>query len=231
MKRLLALVLVALLVVSVTYAGDTVVPKTKAGNKALLFTFGGLSNLGAGVYPPPPTSDFIGGIGGKYYLSNNLALRLGVGFSTTTKTEKNPTSPTPTGQKGERDETTTSFTIAPGVTYNLAVTGPVVAYVGAQILYVSTNTSRDGAGGNGFDSDSKVETSASGFGAGAILGVEWFPWENISFGAEYALTFISFSGDTESTFDGTSTKSDGPSTTSIGTAALNGANLTIAVYF
>jgi opacity protein-like surface antigen len=223
MKRLLALLLVALFVVSVTYAGDPVVPKTKQGNKALLFTLGGLSNLGAGQYA--------GGIGGKYYFANNVAVRFGLGFNTRSETEKNPISPTPTDQKGERDESSTSFTIAPGVTYNIATTGSVVAYVGAQILFVSSSTSADGIGGSGFDADSKLETTSMSFGAGAILGVEWFPWDNVSFGAEYTLAFLSGSGDSESTVNGTGTKTDAPSTTSIGTSAVNGANLTLSVYF
>ncbi len=223
MKRLLALVLVALLVVSVTYAGDTVVPKTKAGNKALLFTLGGLANLGAGQYG--------GGIGAKYYFANNWAGRLGVGFNTSTSTTKNPATTVPAGESGERDETSTTFTVTPGVLYTIAVSGPVNAYVGAQILFVSNTTSRDGAFGSGFDSDSKLETSSTNFGAGLILGVEWFPWETISFGAEYTLGFLTGSSDQTSTVNGSGTSQDGPSTTSIGTSAVNGANLTLSVFF
>jgi len=223
MKRVLALVLVALMVVSVTYAGDTVVPKTKAGDKALLFTLNGLGNLGA--------AQFGGGIGAKYYFANKWAGRLGIGFNTSTATTDNPQDPAPAGESGDRDETSTSFTITPGVLYTIAVSGPVNAYVGAQILFVSSTTSRDGIGGNGFDSDSKLETSSTSFGAGLILGAEWFPWENISFGAEYTLGFLSGSGETESTVNGTGTTSDSPSTTSIGTSAVNGANLTLSVFF
>ena len=223
MKRLLALVLVALLVVSVTYAGDTVVPKTKAGNKALLFTFGGLGTMTSGQYG--------GGIGGKYYFSNNWAGRLGIGFTTSSSTSKNPVSPTPTGESSERDQTSTNFTITPGVLYTIAVAGPVNAYVGAQIRFVMGSTSADGIGGNGFDSDSKVETSSTSFGADAILGVEWFPWENVSFGAEYTLGFLSGSSDQTSTVNGTGTTSDGPSTTSIGTSIVNGGALTLSVFF
>jgi hypothetical protein len=220
MKRSLALVLVALLVVSVTYAGDTVVPKTKAGNKAVLFTLGGLANLGAGTYG--------GGIGGKYYFADKWAGRLGIGFTTSTETTKNPASTVPAGQKSERDQTSTTFTVAPAVLYTLATTGAVNAYTGAQIYFVSSTTSTDDPG---FDADSKVETSSTGFGAGLLLGVEWFPWENISFGAEYTFGFLTESGDRTNTVNGTSTKSDGPSTTSIGTAAVNGANLTVSVFF
>jgi opacity protein-like surface antigen len=223
MKRILALVLVALLVVSASYAGDNVVPKTKAGDKALLFTFGGLSNLGAGEYA--------GGIGGKYYFSNGLAGRLSLGFDTRTETTKNPVSPVPAGQKGERDESSTSFVVAPGVLYTIATSGPVNAFVGAQVIFISSSTSADGAFGSGFDSDSKLETTSTSIGAGAILGVEWFPWDNVSFGAEYTLSFLSTSGDSESTIDGTGTKTDAPSTTTIGTSALNGANLTLSVFF
>ena len=96
MKRLLAVALVALLVVSVTYAGDTIVPKTKAGNKAVLFTLGGLANLSAGqrigmrslIAPVSEASTTFEQLGG----------RLGIGFSTSTSTTKNPASPTPAGQ-------------------------------------------------------------------------------------------------------------------------------------
>jgi opacity protein-like surface antigen len=223
MKRFLVLALVALLVVSVTYAGDSIVPKTKAGNKALLFTLGGLSNLSAGQYG--------GGIGAKYYFANNWAGRLGIGFNTSTETTKNPQSPTPAGETGERDETSTNFSITPGVLYTIAVSGPVNAYVGGQLLFVMGSTSADGIGGNGFDSDSKLETSTTSIGAGLLLGVEWFPWENVSFGAEYALGFLSGSGETESTVNGTGSTSDSPSTMSIGTSAVNGANLTLSVFF
>lgn len=223
MKRLLALVLVALLVVSMTYAGDSVVPKTKAGNKALLFTLGGLANLGAG--------QFGGGIGLKYYFSNNWAGRLGIGFATSTETEKNPATTVPTGELSEREESSTSFSIQPAVLYTFAVSGPVNAYLGGQFIFISSSTSADGIGGSGFDSDSKVETSSTRLGAGVLIGVEWFPWENVSFGAEYGLGFLTSSGETESTFNGTGSKSDAPTETSIGTAAVNSANLTLSVYF
>ena len=223
MKRLLALVLVALFVVNVTYAGDIVLPKTKAGNKALLFTLGGLANLGAGTYG--------GGIGGKYYFADKWAGRLGIGFTTSTSTTNNPNDPVPAGESGERDETSTNFTITPGVLYTIAVTGPVNAYVGAQFLFVSGTTSEDGIGGNGFDSDSKLENSSTSFGGGLILGVEWFPWENVSFGAEYTFGVLSGSSESTSTVNGSSETSDGPTTTSIGTSAVNGANLTLSVFF
>jgi opacity protein-like surface antigen len=107
----------------------------------------------------------------------------------------------------------------------------VNAYVGAQLLFVMGSTSADGINGNGFDSDSKLETSTTSIGAGLLLGVEWFPWENVSFGAEYALGFLSGSGETESTVNGTGSTSDSPSTMSIGTSAVNGANLTLSVFF
>ena len=230
MKRLLALVLVALLVVSVTYAGDIVLPKTKAGSKALLFTLGGLANLSAGGYPPASTQ-WIGGIGGKYYFANNWAGRLGIGFSTSTETFTNQADPIPTGQKSERDETHTYFTISPGVLYTMSISGPVNAYLGAQVLFVTHTSSDDGVNGVGFDSDSKLETSSTGIGAGAIFGVEWFPWESVSFGAEYTFGFLSESGDQTDTRDGSSETFEGSSTMSIGTSAVNGANLTVSVFF
>ena len=208
-----------------------IVPKTKAGNKAVLFTLGGLADLGAGQWSPAFAVPNSAGIGGKYYFSNNWAGRLGIGFGTSTSTTKNTAPTIPAGQSSESDVTNTSFTVTPGVLYTIAVTGPVNAYVGAQLLFVSGSTSNDGTAGNPFDSDSKIETSTTSFGGGLVFGVEWFPWETISFGAEYTIGYLSTSGDQTTTVDGTSSSSDAPSRTSIGTSAVNGANLTLSVFF
>ena len=48
------------------------------GSKAILFTFNGLSALGAGSYN--------GGIGGKFFLSPALALRAGLQFANSSTT-------------------------------------------------------------------------------------------------------------------------------------------------
>lgn len=71
------------------------------GSAALLFQFSGFSNLGAGSY--------MGGIGGKYFLSPTMAARGGLQFAH--YKDKNPynppanVTPIPTGKDGEESAT------------------------------------------------------------------------------------------------------------------------------
>ncbi|MDH3252164.1 MAG: PorT family protein [Ignavibacteria bacterium] len=205
-------------------------PMTRSGDKALLFTFNGLSLLGA--------SSFAGGVGFKFYIARDLAARVGVGFDLAKQTFKNPApAPLPANTLSESKYSTTLFTIAPGITYNIATSNSVVAYVGAQVLFITTSTSQDGTLGPlpdntpSFTAQQEVKITSTSIGAAALLGVEWFAWDNISFGAEYAFGFLSATGKTEVTNGGITTSVDDPSTTAFGTAALNTANLTLSVYF
>jgi outer membrane protein W len=225
MKRLAILVLVLLFVTSVSLAGDPK-PLTYSGAKALLFDLGGLANLAAGNYG--------GGLGVKYYIANDLALRLSVGFTTATTTTKNPISPLPTGQIDESELTSTDFTVTPAVTYNIGRTSTVVAYVGALFSFTSSSTKRTGNSGGtgvGYDSGESYRASETIFGAGGLVGVEWFPWENISFSAEYRLGFASTSSETESSTTATSVTTDGPTTTGFGLGSANSGALTLSLYF
>jgi hypothetical protein len=225
MKRLAVLVLVLLFLTSVSLAGDPK-PLTYPGAKALLFDLGGLAYLAAGNYG--------GGLGAKYYIANDLAIRLSVGFTTSTTTTKNPVSPLPTGQIAESDLTGTDFTVTPAITYNIAKTSTVVAYVGALFSFTSASDKREGNSGGlgvGYDSGESYRQSSTTFGAGGLLGVEWFPWENISFSAEYRLGFASSSSETESSTTATSVTTDGPSTTGFGLGSANSGALTLSLYF
>ena len=85
--------------------------------------------------------------------------------------------------------------------------------------------------GAGFTQGSSFKTSSSIFGAAAFIGVEWFPWESISFAGEYHLGFATSSGKTESSSTAGSASQDSPSATGFGIGSANGANLTLAVYF
>jgi opacity protein-like surface antigen len=227
MKRMLVVLLVVAFAVTSGFAQDPK-PMTKAGDKALMFDLGGLAALSANNYQ--------GGMGFKYYLSKGLALRAALGFRSSSETTKNPVSPTPTNQIGESKLSTFEFSIAPGVQVNLAQTGPVVAYVGAQVGYTSSNTSREGSTNINivdFDKDTKSEVSSSIFSAAAFIGFEWFPWTNISLAGEYRLGFSSSSGKTKITLPppAEGTETDSPSTTQFGLASGNAAALTLAVYF
>jgi hypothetical protein len=127
MKR----VAVALLIAAV--AGTSAwAQKTKAGDKAWLFTLSGLSNLGVGGYN--------GGLGLLYYLNDDLGLTVGLGFSTSSTTTKAPAG------SGGADETESSLglTLSPGVRFNIASSGPVVGYAGVGVLVgISSETTEN----------------------------------------------------------------------------------------
>jgi opacity protein-like surface antigen len=226
MKKMLALVLVLSLTVGLAQAGDNAKPVVKAGSVAMLFDLGGLANLSAGNYQ--------GGLGMKYYIANGFAARLGVGFNTSSTTTKNPTTPVPTNQLDESKITGTSFTIAPGIQYNLATSNAVVGYVGAQVAFTTGSNTRTGNAnsfGVGFTKDNEYKESTTSFGVAAFLGVEWFAWDNISLAGEYRFGFNTTSGKAESKNATTSTSTDAPSSTGLGLGSANAAALTLAVYF
>jgi opacity protein-like surface antigen len=208
MKR----VAVALLIAAV--AGTSAwAQKTKAGDKAWLFTLSGLSNLGVGGYN--------GGLGLLYYLSDDLGLTVGLGFSTSSTTTKAPAG-------GGEDETKSSLelTLSPGVRFNIASSGPVVGYAGVGVLVgISSETTKNLR----HIKDDKEEKSSTSIGAGVTVGAEWFAWSNVSLGASYSLAFTTSSGKTKTTSGGTTTEQDAPSTTTIATTP-SGA-FTLSIYW
>ncbi len=209
MKR----VAVALLIAAV--AGTSAwAQKTKAGDKAWLFTLSGLSNLGVGGYN--------GGLGLLYYLNYGLGLTVGLGFSTSSTTTK-----APAGSGGaDEKESSLGLTLSPGVRLNLASSGPVVGYAGVSVLVgISSETTEN----PNYVSGNKVETSITSIGAGVTLGAEWFAWSNVSLGASYSLAFTTSSGKTKTTSGGTTTEQDAPSTTTIATTP-SGA-FTLSIYW
>jgi len=228
MKKLLLTILAISVAVNVALAGDNAKPITKAGNAALMFNLGGLANLSVGNYE--------GGLGFKYYIANDFAVRLGLGFSMTSSTDKNPTTtPLPATVLSESKLSSTTFTVAPGIQYNIAKSNAVVAYVGGQVSIATTSQERDGNSvgfGVGFTNGAKYKESGTIFGVAAFVGAEWFPWDNISFAGEYRIGFVSGSGKIESTVPapGTSTSVDKPSSTVIGISSANAASLTLSVF-
>lgn len=228
MKRLVAVLLVLALVCGSVLAADSAKPITKAGSKALMFDLGGLAALSANNYQ--------GGLGLKYYISNGFAVRVALGFNLSSETTKNPSTvvPLPATQLSESKLSSMSFTIAPGIQYDLVTTNAVVAYVGGQVSFTSSNQERTGnnAGfGVNFTKDNSFKSSSTVFGAAAFIGVEWFAWESLSLAGEYRFGFSTSSGKTESSSPTASASQDAPSSTAFGINSGNGANLTLSVYF
>jgi len=225
MKRFGYILVVMVISSGVVFAADPK-PITYSGAKALLFDLGGLANLSADNYG--------GGLGFKYYLGPDLALRLSLGFNTSTVTTKNLVTPLPTTQMAESKLTHTDITVGPAITYNIAKLSTVVAYVGGMFSFTWSKDRREGnsAGlGVGFDNGEAYRSSSTEVGFAGILGVEWWPWENISVAGEYRLGYGHSTSEVESSTTATSVTVDGPVTNGFGLGSATSGALTLAIYF
>lgn len=222
MKRLFFILLVGVAALATARAQDTK-PKTQAGDKSILFTMNGFGDFGVSgvvVASTPDSNVFsftrpIFGAGVRFYLSDNTALRVGLGFNMTSTTTPNAIDTT-----GNSDATVSqmAFGISPAIELHLVNAGPVSVYTGGMVSFGMASSS------SGPDS-AQATSSQTGIGVGALLGVEFFPWNNVSIGAEYQLGLMLNS----TSFKVGSTSADGPSSTSIGISGP--ARIVVAFHF
>mgnify|MGYP003340977723 CR=1 FL=1 len=173
MKKVLLVLFIMAFAANMMFAGT---PMTNQGDKYLGFTMGGLGDFNLHSAGP------VNGVSARYFLSKDMSLRLGLGFS---NSKSEPT--TGTFSKNE----SMSFGIAPALVWNMApVAGSISPYWGVQASYINTKLT-DTYRANG----TKDELSVNTFGAGVMMGAEWFAWDGISFNAEYSFTYNSASGD------------------------------------
>jgi len=221
MKRFILVLFALVIVANLAFSGDDSIPKSKLGDKAVLFTLAGFDDFGA--------TSYMGGLGGKYYISDGNAIRASLGFFTSSTTTKPPLG-SPAGTPDEVASSST-FIITPGFLHGINQTGPVIAYIGGEFIYATTSTTVENPGNV---ANTKDHTSSTAFGVAGIFGVEWFAWNNISLGAEYLLAYTSTSGSTETTAGGTTTTVDDPTTTAFslgGTSLVPGVSFTLAVFW
>ncbi len=168
-----------------------------AGEKALLFNFSGLSNLNLTM--------FEGGLGGKYFIADRMAIRGLLVFGDDKKTiDATTTIP-------ERTNETFSFGIGGALEYHLPVSSSVSPYLGGGITFLHSSVTQD-PGAN--------KSSSNQFGIGGLFGVEYFFNQNISLAAEYQLGVTT-----------TSTSTSGAPNQSELQFGFQSFGLTMAVYF
>jgi opacity protein-like surface antigen len=219
-KAMLLLVCFALLIsLGVAFGADKLAAQTNQGDKALLFTINGLGDFGIGgapagmlVYETDGSADFetYSGIGFKTFLSDGIALRIGLGYSSgsvTTKTDA-----------GDEINSLSLMSIQPAIEYHLYQAEAVSIYTGAGISYTKYSMSSDVP-----DTD-KITYSISGLGFAGLLGAEFYPWKNVSFGAEYQLGYASGSSKADNGTDNT----DGPKASMIGIQTIG---VTLGIHF
>jgi hypothetical protein len=239
--RSMAGVLAVVMAVSFASAQDFTTSVAQK-SKAMLFTLQGLASLGAG--------DFNGGFGAKYYLSNAMAIRVGLGLLMA-----NENIPLPDGQSGtEGSRSATGFGINAAVEYHLLPTR-VSPYIGGGVGFSSTSTNFEALVQAPATFQRTTENSTTGeniggstyfagsaFNIGALLGVEFFVTKEISLSAEYQIgyTAIATPDEKDNPVAGTTvtTKTGGVSFIGIGSSNStggfglgNGGALTLSVYF
>jgi hypothetical protein len=200
-----------------TRASDDVSPSLGIGSKAILFSFSGLSFLGAGA--------FNGGIGGKYFLWESMAIRGSLQFLTASKS-------TP-GATTDGSTSATQFGLGGAVEYHFLKTR-VSPYVGGGISFSTTattdksNTSPQVTVKNrtaGEIIGSTTYLAGTGFGINGLGGIEFFITKELSLAAEYQLGYSLLSRADE--VGTTTTKNGSLSTFGITATGL----LTLACYF
>jgi hypothetical protein len=212
----------------ISAANAEVSPTIGTGSKALLFSFSGLSFLNANA--------FNGGIGGKYFLMENLALRGGLQFMSVSKSI--PANP-PVGVTGtDGSQSAFQLGINAAAEYHLSK-ARVSPYVGGGLLFSTTSTNNKtpvtGAAAsvetknarNGENIDGTTYLGGLSFGVSGLGGVEFFITNEISLAAEYQLGYTLLSRYSEKVVNGLETKVGSKNTIGITSTGA----LTLAVYF
>jgi opacity protein-like surface antigen len=184
MFKKIALILV--LFTCISFAQKDHDPFMYSGSKAVLFSFSGLSNLGA--------NNFDGGAGMKFFLTPPMALRFGVQVNASgTTTPANTTAALPVSIDGST--TNTTFGVDAALEYHLTTTR-VSPYFGGGIGFsMSTNERKPVAGPAPAGTTLYQATYKNESGAGtsinffALMGVEYFIVDAVSLSAEYRLGY------------------------------------------
>jgi outer membrane protein W len=180
MFKKIALILV--LVTCISFAQKDHDPFMYSGSKAVLFSFSGLSILGA--------NNFDGGAGIKFFITQPMALRFGLQVNVAgTTTPANPG----TGETGiDGSTSSTSFGAEAALEYHLT-TSRLTPYFGGGIGFMTTsNESKPAVTGTGTLYQVTIKDNA---GAGltlnffALMGVEYFIVNEVSLAAEYRLGY------------------------------------------
>lgn len=162
------------------------------GDKAFLFDFAGFDLNG-----------YMGGIGGKYFLLDQLAFRGMLQFGIDNHTmNTNP----------ETTDNTIGFGIGAALEYHLPLSSSVSPYLGGGLSFTMTTNKQN--------QYAETKTTDLGFGVGVLAGVEYFFNQNLSLAGEYQFGFSA-----------SSTKETGLVNRSTLQLGFQSAGLTLAVYF
>ncbi len=202
MKIILFIILANILIVNNLLSADRV--KSATDNQALLFELDGLDKLGANA--------FSGGIGYKYFIAKDLAFRLSLGYTKINELETKLEA----GTSYSLNKSTVGLNISPSLLYNFAKNNTTTGYIGVGGYYKKSNNNSD------YLDNSKVNQineAIESYGAGLIIGAEWFAWDNVSFSMEYNLKYSNSSGNKQDNGNATETKLPSITNLELGTSS------------
>jgi outer membrane protein W len=153
----------------------------------------------------------------RYFLSENLAVRFGLGFSGSKETNNVTENADGTGGLGTQELKSSAWEVAPGIEYHFAGTDRLSPYLG---LSIGIGGGKDSETWTNFDGESyaegvsaEVTAPVSALNIGLLAGADFYFAENFFVGAEFGYLINSATqkeGDISVTVAGTTTTATTP---------------------
>lgn len=219
MKKLTSYFALIMFVTTLTFAQvntnyDGPKPEVREGSKSFVFRYTPFQGnfdpafVGSASEYPESIVDLYGA-GFRYFVTNQIAVGLGLNFGTGSSTQE--------FANGDKEHlSATSFGVSVDGNYHFKALYSVSPYVGVNLNFASVSSTLEQTTDNVTD---KTEYTGSGFGAGVNFGFDWYFTEGLSLGGKYTLGFRSLGKPDRKTGNVTV---EGPSRTSfgIGTASV-----------
>ena len=185
-------------------------PEVRAGAKSFVFQYtpfqSNLEPVYVGTISLPDdgfASIDLVGAGFRYFITNQIALGLGLSFGSSSSTLESET--------GNSETSATLIGVGVDANYHLMSLYGVSPYIGLNVNFGTLSGTDEFTPEGG--ATEETEYSGNGFGVAAQFGFDWFFTEGLSLGGKYALGLRSL-GEAEVTSEGET--QTGPSSSSFG---------------
>jgi hypothetical protein len=190
-------------------------PEVRTGAKSFVFMYtpfqSKLEPVYVGTVSVPDqgfTSLDLMGAGFRYFVTNQIAIALGLSFGTSSSSVETET--------GKSESSSTLFGVGIDANYHLPSLYGVSPYIGANVNLSSLSATEEFTPEGG--ATETTEYSGSGWGISAQFGFDWYFTEGLSLGGKYALGLRSL-GEPEVVSEGETEK--GPSSSSFGISTIS----------
>lgn len=191
MQKFMSAISLILLGAALTFAQvnsnyDGPKPEVREGSKSFVFRYTPFQSNFDPAYVStvstyPNNSMSLYGAGFRYFVTNEIAVGLGLNFGTGSSTQDLPNG-------NSTKNSSTSFGLSVDGNYHLKALYSVSPYVGVNLNFGTYSTTVEQTVNNVTD---KTELSGTGFGVGINFGFDWYFTEGLSLGGKYTLGFQS----------------------------------------